>query len=82
MVVKVNVSLPENVLKELDEAARQFHVSRSAFLTQAVQHFLEAKDAERRMEQRRRAAAEMDRIREEYGGWDGAAEIIKWRDLH
>lgn len=40
MVVKVNVSLPEDVLKKLDEAARQSNSSRSAFLTQAVIHSL------------------------------------------
>ncbi|MBI2919060.1 MAG: type II toxin-antitoxin system HicB family antitoxin [Chloroflexi bacterium] len=82
MVVKINVSLPENVLRELDEAARQSGSSRSAFLAQTVVHFLAAKEAEKKMEQRWRAAAEMDRLREEFGGWDGTAEIMKWRDRH
>lgn len=81
MVAKINVSLPEDVLKQLDEAAREAHASRSALLVQAVKRYLEEKEEERKREKRRQAAATMDRLREEFGGWDGTAEIIKWRDL-
>jgi metal-responsive CopG/Arc/MetJ family transcriptional regulator len=82
MVVKVNVSFPEEILASLDEAAREAHSSRSALLSQAVKHFLDEKAEEKKLETRRRAAEEIDRIREEIGPWDGTAEILKWRDLH
>lgn len=82
MVAKINVSLPEEVLHELDRAAREAHVTRSALLVKAINRFLEDEEEERKREDRRQAAAVMDRIREEYGGWDGTAEVLKWRDRH
>jgi metal-responsive CopG/Arc/MetJ family transcriptional regulator len=80
MVVKVNVSLPEDVLRELDAAARQSRTSRSGFLVQAVKHYLEEKEEEHRRKRRQQAADSIRRIAEEIGPWDGASEILKWRD--
>jgi len=82
MVVKINVSIPKDVLEELDRAARESHTSRSAFLAQAVKNYLEKLEEERKREKRRKAAAEIDRLREKFGGWDGTAEVLKWRDRH
>ncbi|MBI2849404.1 MAG: type II toxin-antitoxin system HicB family antitoxin [Chloroflexi bacterium] len=82
MVAKVNVSFPQEVLQELDRAARECHTSRSAFLVQAVKRYLEEKEEERKKEQRLRAAASIRRIAEELGPWDGTAEILGWRDAH
>ncbi len=79
---KVNVSLSQEILQELDKAARESHTSRSAFLTRAVRHFLEEKNEEQKREKRKQAGAAIDRIREDFGGWDGAGEILKWRDSH
>lgn len=82
MVVKINVSVSEEVLGELDEAAREAKTSRSAFLTEAVKHFLAEKRAAKESERRRRAAREIDRIRAKAAPWDAAAEVLKWRDQH
>jgi metal-responsive CopG/Arc/MetJ family transcriptional regulator len=82
MVVKINVSISETTLKKLDGAVREAKTSRSAFMTQAVEHFLEEKEQEKLREQRIKAAQEIDRIREKYGPWDGTAEVLKWRDRH
>jgi len=82
MVVKINVSLPEGLLRQLDQAAREAHTSRSAFLAQAAKRYLDEKEEERRMEKRRQAADSIRRIAEEIGPWDGTAEILKWRDAH
>ncbi len=79
---KINVSLSETILTELDKAARESHTSRSAFLAQAVSRFLEERDKEQRIAKRQEAAAIMDRFREEFGGWDGTDEVLKWRDRH
>jgi metal-responsive CopG/Arc/MetJ family transcriptional regulator len=79
---KVNISLPDDVLRELDKAAREANTSRSAFLAQAVKHLIEELEEEKQMERRLQAAAAIDRIREELGPWDGTAEILKWRDMH
>jgi len=69
-------------LEELDRAARESHTSRSAFLAQAVKDYLEKLEEERKKERRRKAADEIDRLRKKFGGWDGTAEILKWRDRH
>lgn len=82
MVVKINVSVSEEVLGELDEAAREARTSRSAFLTEAVKHFLAEKRAAKEAECRLRAAREIDRIRDKAAPWDAAAEVIKWREKH
>jgi len=82
MVVKINVSMPKDMLEELDRVARESHTSRSAFLAQAVKDYLEKLEEERKREKRRKAAAEIDRLREKFGGWDGTAEVLKWRDRH
>lgn len=79
---KVNVSLSREVLQDLDKAARESRTSRSAFLTRAVRHYLAEKDEEQKREKREQAAAAIDRFREEFGGWDGTAEVLKWRDSH
>ena len=79
-MTKVNVSLSPEILNELDKSAREANISRSAFIAMAVRRYLEEKETQRR-DRGRRAAATMDRIRERFGGWDGTAEVLKWREL-
>jgi metal-responsive CopG/Arc/MetJ family transcriptional regulator len=79
---KVNVSLSQEILRELDKAARESQTSRSAFLAKAVRHYLDERDEEQKLEKRKQAAAAMDYFREEFGGWDGTGEVLKWRDRH
>jgi metal-responsive CopG/Arc/MetJ family transcriptional regulator len=82
MVVKINVSIPEDILDKLNEAAREANSSRSALLTQVVKRYLEEKAEEKQRERQRQAAKEIDCVREKYGPWDGTAEVLKWRDRH
>ncbi len=82
MVVKINVSMPKDMLEELDRAARESHTSRSAFLAQAVKDYLEKLEEERKRKKRREAAESIRKIAEKIGPWDGTAEILKWRDRH
>jgi len=81
-MAKINVSLPEDVLGVLDKAARKARTSRSAFLARAVKHYLEEREEEEKQEKRKQAAVAIDRFREEFGGWDGTAEVLRWRDRH
>ena len=60
---KVNVSLSQEVLQDLDKAARESRTSRSAFLTRAVRHYLEEKEEEQRRERGKQAAVAIDRFR-------------------
>lgn len=78
----MNVSLPEDVLENLDKAAREAGASRSSFLAEAVAHYIVEKEEEKKQRKRVQAAKDMDRFREKYGGWDGTAEVLKWRDRH
>ncbi|MCX6008225.1 MAG: ribbon-helix-helix protein, CopG family [Chloroflexi bacterium] len=82
MVVKINVSISKAVLEKLDEAARDTKTSRSAFLTRAVEHYIQEKEEEKELERRRRAADRITRIAEKIGPWDATAEVLKWRDRH
>jgi metal-responsive CopG/Arc/MetJ family transcriptional regulator len=82
MVVKINVSMPEEILKKLDEAAHEANSSRSALLSQAVKRFLAEKEEMKKQELQRQAAKEIDRIRESVEPWDGTAEVLKWRESH
>lgn len=82
MVVKINISIPQDVLEKLDKAAREGGISRSGMLTEAARHFLQEKEEAKEMERRRKAAERIDQIREKFGPWDGTAEILKWRDRH
>jgi metal-responsive CopG/Arc/MetJ family transcriptional regulator len=82
MVVKINVSIPKDVLEELDKAASVAKASRSAFLTEAVKHYIEEKEALRQLELRRKAAKTIDRIREKAPAWDATSELLKWREKH
>ena len=82
MVVKINVSISEEVLAKLDEAASEANTSRSALLSQAVKRYLAEKETAKRQEQRRQAVQSIREIAEEAGPWDGTAEILKWRDSH
>lgn len=81
-MTKVNVSFSPEILQDLDKAARESRTSRSAFLARAVRHYLEERDEEQKQEKRKQAAKAIDRFREEFGGWDGTAEVLKWRDVH
>jgi metal-responsive CopG/Arc/MetJ family transcriptional regulator len=82
MVVKINVSISQDILDKLDEAAREAKITRSAFLVRAVEHFLEEKRQENLRTQRQQAVRSIHKIAEKIGPWDGTAEILKWRDSH
>jgi metal-responsive CopG/Arc/MetJ family transcriptional regulator len=80
--VKINISISEEVLDKLDEAAREAKITRSAFLVRAVEHFLEEKRQEQVRAQRQQAVRSIRKVAEKIGPWNGTAEILKWRDSH
>ncbi len=82
MVTKINVSIRDELLERLDDAAKESHSARSALIAQAVERLLEEKEQEKRRKKMRKAAEAMDRFREKFGDWDATAEVLKWRELH
>lgn len=82
MVMKINVSIPEDLLLELDQVARQVGTTRSALLAQAVRHYLKQRDEEQQRQRRQQAAKRITEIAEQIGPWDATAEVLKWREKH
>ena len=82
MVTKINISIKEELLQKMDQAAREAHVTRSALIAQAVEHLMAEKEREKRKEKMQKAAETMDRFREKFGNWDATSEVLKWRELH
>ena len=82
MVTKINVSVPEEVLQRIDEAAKKHGASRSAFLVRAAKHFLQEEEKERQRQERLKADESIIELADEIGPWDGTAEVLRWRDRH
>jgi metal-responsive CopG/Arc/MetJ family transcriptional regulator len=82
--VKINITLPDGALREIDDQARADNKTRSGLILEALELFL-GKRAETQAELARRkriqeASVEIRRLRAKTGDWDGVAEIRKWRD--
>jgi metal-responsive CopG/Arc/MetJ family transcriptional regulator len=82
-MAKVMISVPDELLEEIDQAAKAEHRSRSEFVREAAREYLARPGSRPLNEARARKAAE--RIRElahelRDPNWSGAKEIRKWRD--
>ena len=82
--IKINITLPRDELGKIDAFARKEYDSRSGFIRRAVKFFMEEREREEKEEERRKrmlkAAADIRRVREKSGDWNGVAEVRKWRD--
>lgn len=83
-MTRVNISLSEDTLKKIDKYKSKINLSRSAFITKAVEnYFFEVE--EKIYEERKRKAIEgirelRKKIGPELAGWDATADIRKLRD--
>lgn len=81
---KVNISLPDALLEEVDDRARATRTTRSGFLQEAAAHYLatlDEKSARETREKRRSAALDkMRSIAPAVGAPDGAKTIRELRD--
>ena len=83
---KINITLPNDYLKKLDEFIKEERTNRSKFIREATEHYIEELKKQRAMEKRRAEIAEairiQDEFREKYGkvDWDPVEEIRKMRD--
>ena len=82
--VKINITLPEEELREVDTFIQQQGDTRSGLIQQALRFFIEQKERERREKEKQKgmmeAASEIKQLREKSGDWDGVAEIRRWRE--
>jgi len=83
-MLKINITLPNDFLREIDKTAKEEHLSRSEFIRKAVRTYWEVckqKAAEKKRAQNIREAMEIqDKLRKKAGKWNGVAEIRKWRE--
>ena len=84
---KIMVSIPEEMLSELDQTAKADHRSRSEFIREAVRLFLQVRKSRSTPNQHlqiRKAIAVQDTLaaRDTAKDWDGTCEIRKWREDH
>jgi metal-responsive CopG/Arc/MetJ family transcriptional regulator len=81
--VKINITLPEKELKDVDAFVQRQGDTRSGFIQQALRFFIEQKEREEEERKRRegmiKAALEIKQLKEKSGEWDGVSEIRKWR---
>jgi metal-responsive CopG/Arc/MetJ family transcriptional regulator len=81
---RVNIVIQSDLLEEIDRAATQNNLSRSGLLQEAARAYLDRRRQEREAAERKmrmeKAAAEMDRLAEKFGKWDGVKIIRHFRD--
>lgn len=82
---KIMISVPEEMLAEMDREARDDHRSRSEFIREAVRYFLEFRKSGKipgKISPIQAAAAVQDALAEEDKdeSWSGTDEIRKWRE--
>jgi metal-responsive CopG/Arc/MetJ family transcriptional regulator len=83
---KIMVSIPEEMLSELDQTAKEDHRSRSEFIREAVRLFLQVRKSRSVPNQDsriRKAIAVQDTLAasDTAKEWNGTYEIRKWREV-
>ena len=83
---KIMVSIPEEMLSELDQTAKEDHRSRSEFIREAVRLFLQVRKSRSVPNQNsriRKAIAIQDSLAasDTAKEWNGTHEIRKWREV-
>lgn len=83
-MARVNIIVQDDLLEEIDKAATQDNLSRSGLLQEAARAYLDRQRHQRETAERKakmeKAAAEMDRLAEKFGKWDGVKIIRHFRD--
>ena len=83
-MVRINLSIDEKELQELDYMSGKVNISRSKLIREAIQLYkkeFDKKDMEnRRIEKIKNAIRIQDSLRKYSKGWDGVSEIRKWRE--
>ena len=82
---KIMISIPEEMLSELDQTAKEDHRSRSEFIREAVRHFLQVRKSLSTPGHNARvqkAITVQDGLaaKDVAKDWDSTYEIRKWRE--
>ncbi len=83
-MVRVNISIEEEKLKEIDAIRKEKGLSRSRFLKEAaglyIENYRRELAKEKRKEKIKEAIKIQDKLRNNSKGWNGISEIRKWRE--
>jgi metal-responsive CopG/Arc/MetJ family transcriptional regulator len=83
-MVRVNLSINEKELQELDRISEKENISRSKLIREAIalykKEFKKIDLENRRIEKIKNAIRVQDGLRKYSKGWDGVSEIRKWRE--
>ena len=83
-VTKINISIPQEVLDEIDRVSKEENLSRSELLRLAFKIYLDVlKEGRREKKKQKRiekAIQVQDEIRDAIGDVDLIKELRKWRD--
>jgi len=81
---KINISIPRDILEELDNLSKEENMTRSELLRTAFKTYLELLSEKKRARKRQiaivRAIRAQDEIRKEVGDLDLIKELRKWRN--
>ncbi|MBA7509600.1 hypothetical protein ES705_01563 [subsurface metagenome] len=81
---RINLSIGEKELQELDYMSGKVNISRSKLIREAIQLYKKEFDKKnmenRRIEKIKNAIRIQDSLRKYSKGWDGVSEIRKWRE--
>jgi len=83
-MVRINLSIDEKELQELDNIRKKENLSRSKLIREAIQlykrKFSKIDLENRRIEKIKNAIRIQDSLRKYSRDWDGVSEIRKWRE--
>ena len=83
-VTKINISIPQEVLNEIDRVSKEEKKTRSELLRVAFSSYLDVLKEERREKKKQqsidKAIQIQDEIRDKIGNVDLIKELRKWRD--
>ncbi|GAG57133.1 unnamed protein product [marine sediment metagenome] len=81
---RINLSIDEKELQELDYMSGKVNISRSKLIREAIRLYKKEFDKKnmenRRIEKIKNAIRIQDSLRKYSKGWDGVSEIRKWRE--
>lgn len=83
-MVRINISIDEKDLKELDRLSSLANLTRSGFIRKAMELYKSELEKYKLEEERKKELKEAIMVQDELsklaGDWDGVSEIRKWRE--
>lgn len=82
---RINISISESALKELDNLSSQLNLTRSKFIINLIELYKSNLEKKKKEEERKKKIIEAIKIQDKLSSiscnWDGVSEIRKWREF-